>query len=357
MSTAAGFESISTVGARPFRSRTRDVALAEMAIGTQIWETWNRISYQVFEAIVRDQARQAGETGAQAQNTWLCVPQLIANLACLVGVVSVTKGPSDALRRELLNESPEDGPTALNMPKTIITLVGDELRQWENSLHAVSKPGMFTLARRIIIHPKFTKSYGYHTFVTLNNLAVEMKIYDSPSEILQWIQKNLRLSSSLLTCPFKLWRGGEGHIKKDVIIKDTLTRDLAKTNHKCPIFAWASHFQVAFKSGIFESEVVFTKSGVPDHKDEEMYVRFHSEKPKMRQCSAGRATILEVPTNTPSIFLYFVTEVERSMTGPQLLDIIKEVQKATPDTHTAYIPIWWPHENVSNVAKGIKVSG
>lgn len=55
---------------------------------------------------------------------------------------------------------------------------------------------MFTLARRIIVHPKFTKSYGYNTFVTMNNLGVEAKIYDGPAEILQWIQKNLRVGDT-----------------------------------------------------------------------------------------------------------------------------------------------------------------
>ncbi|VDP33019.1 unnamed protein product [Heligmosomoides polygyrus] len=256
-----------------------------MAVGSKIWESWNRISYQVFQAIVRDEARQArDDPSAQVRNTWLCVPQLISNLACLTACTSAAGGPGDALRRELMNESPETGSIALNMPRTMMNLVGDELRQWENFLHSVSKPGMFTLARRIIVHPKFTKSYGYNTFVTMNNLGVEAKIYDGPAEILQWIQKNLRAP------------------------KETINREIiiTKSNQKCPIFAWASH--------------------------------------------------LQVPTNSTSVFLYFVTEVERSVTGPQLLDMIKEMQKTNPETHTAYVPIWWPHEHVSNVAKGIKNS-
>ncbi|KAK6052833.1 hypothetical protein COOONC_09662, partial [Cooperia oncophora] len=194
--------------------------------------------------------------------------------------------------------------------------------------------GIFTLARRILVHPKFTKSYAYNTFVTLNSLGVEMKIFDGPNEIVQWIQKNLR------------------------VVKESITRDIimAKSNQRCPIFAWASHFQITFKSGIFESESVFTMSGTADAKGEEMYIRFHSEKPKMRFCSSGRTGILEVPTNATSVFLYFVTDVERSTTGPQLVEMIREVQKTTPETHTAYIPIWWPHDSVSNVAKGIKNS-
>lgn len=328
-----------------------------MAVGSKIWESWNRISYQVFQAIVRDEARQArDDPSAQVRNTWLCVPQLISNLACLTACTSAAGGPGDALRRELMNESPETGSIALNMPRTMMNLVGDELRQWENFLHSVSKPGMFTLARRIIVHPKFTKSYGYNTFVTMNNLGVEAKIYDGPAEILQWIQKNLRITS-LSACPFEIWRGAETHLKKEAP-KETINREIiiTKSNQKCPIFAWASHLQIAFKSGIFESEVVFTMSGTTDKKGEELYIRFHSEKPKMRHCSVGRTGILEVPTNSTSVFLYFVTEVERSVTGPQLLDMIKEMQKTNPETHTAYVPIWWPHEHVSNVAKGIKNS-
>lgn len=46
----------------------------------------------------------------------------------------------------------------------------------------------------MIVHPKFTKSYAYNTFVTLNNLGVEVKIFDGSSEIVQWIQKSLRVS-------------------------------------------------------------------------------------------------------------------------------------------------------------------
>ncbi|KJH41539.1 hypothetical protein DICVIV_12490 [Dictyocaulus viviparus] len=240
--------------------------------------------------------------------------------------------------------------------RVVMNLIGDELRQWENALHATAKPGIFTVARRIMVHPKFTKSYAYNTFVTLNSIGVEMKIFDGPSEIVQWIQKNLKLNT-IQQCPFEMWKGGDTRIKKEVL-KETGNRDLlsTKSNQRCPIFVWASHYQIAFKSGIFESEVVFTASGTRDCIGEEMYARFHNEKPKMRYCSAGRSGILEVPTNSSSIFLYFITDIERSITGPQLLDMIKEVQKITPDTHTAYIPIWWPHNQVSNVAKGIKIS-
>ncbi|XGW18128.1 hypothetical protein V3C99_002608 [Haemonchus contortus] len=338
------------------RSKNRELA-AELAVGSNIWETWNRISYQVFDAIVHDDARQAHDNASfQANNTWLCVPQLISNLACLTSVAAVSNGPGEALRRELMNESAEAGSTASNMPRTLMNLIGEELRQWENALHSSSKPGLFSLARRILVHPKFTKSYAYNTFAALNSLGVEMKILEGPSEMVQWIQKSLKLTT-LLTCPFELWRGGDPHMKKETI-KETMTRDiiLAKSNQRCPIFAWASHYQITFKSGIFESESVFTRSGVADAKGEEMYVRFHSDRPKMRYCSCGRTGILEVPTNAPNVFLYFVTDVERSTSGPQLVDMIREVQKTRPETHTAYIPIWWPHNSVSNIAKGIKNS-
>lgn len=116
---------------RAHRSRTRDIVVADMAVGSKIWESWNRISYQVFQAIVRDEARQArDDPSAQVRNTWLCVPQLISNLACLTACTSAAGGPGDALRRELMNESPETGSIALNMPRTMMNLVGDELRQW-----------------------------------------------------------------------------------------------------------------------------------------------------------------------------------------------------------------------------------
>ncbi|KAL6726438.1 hypothetical protein Aduo_008406 [Ancylostoma duodenale] len=277
--------------------------------------------------------------------------------------------PTETLRRELLNETPS-AASHVNMIRVIMTLIGDELRQWENALHSGSKPGNFAVARRMIVHPKFTKSYAYNTFVTLNNLGVEVKIFDGTNEIVQWIQKSLR-ASFVTTCPFELWRSGDTHLKKEVT-KEPVSRDvlMTKSNQRCPIFAWASHFQIfklicvvesysfkiAFKSGIFESEAVFTMSGSQSSRGEEMYVRFHSDKPKMRYCSAGRTGILEVPTNSSDIFLYFLTDVERSATGPQLLDMIREVQKITPETHTAYVPLWWLHDKVSNVAKGIKNS-
>ncbi|VDK48413.1 unnamed protein product, partial [Cylicostephanus goldi] len=124
--------------------------------------------------------------------------------------------------------------------------------------------GTFATARRMIVHPKFTKSYSYNTFITLNNFGVEVKIFDGTAEIVQWIHKSLR-----------------------VIRESTITRDptMSKSNQRCPIFAWASHYQVsyfdcfllcfiencmiildkfaqiAFKSGMFESEAVFTISG------------------------------------------------------------------------------------------------
>ncbi|KAJ1370834.1 hypothetical protein KIN20_032647 [Parelaphostrongylus tenuis] len=46
------------------------------------------------------------------ENTWLCVPQLISNLACLTSAAPA--GPNDALRRELTNESAESAG-ALNL--------------------------------------------------------------------------------------------------------------------------------------------------------------------------------------------------------------------------------------------------
>ncbi|KAJ1370833.1 hypothetical protein KIN20_032646 [Parelaphostrongylus tenuis] len=95
-----------------------------------------------------------------------------------------------------------------------MNLIGDELRQWENALHLAAKPGIFTIARRIIVHPKFTKSYAYNTFVTLNSFGVEMKIFDGPAEMVQWIQKNLKLDT-VQHCPFEMWRGGETHLKKE----------------------------------------------------------------------------------------------------------------------------------------------
>ncbi|ETN72970.1 hypothetical protein NECAME_13664 [Necator americanus] len=122
--------------------------------------------------------------------------------------------------------------------RVIMNIIGEELRQWENALHSISKPGIFAVARRMIVHPKFTKSYAYNTFVTLNNLGVEVKIFDGSNEIIQWIQKSLKIT---------------------------------------------------FKSGIFESEAVFTTSGSQENKGEEMYLRFHSEKPKMKFCSIGKS--------------------------------------------------------------------
>ncbi|KAK6744155.1 hypothetical protein RB195_011081 [Necator americanus] len=326
----------------------------EMAIGPKIWETWNQLSYQVFDAMIREEQWLAeGENGPSMSNTWLCVPQLISNLACLTGAASSLNGPSETLRRELLNEAP-GVESHVNMIRVIMNIIGEELRQWENALHSISKPGIFAVARRMIVHPKFTKSYAYNTFVTLNNLGVEVKIFDGSNEIIQWIQKSLK-AGSVNTCPFELWRSGETVLKKEAP-REAVGRDLlmSKSNQRCPIFAWASHFQITFKSGIFESEAVFTMSGSQENKGEEMYLRFHSEKPKMKFCSIGRTGILEVPTNSSNIFLYFVTDVERALTGPQLLDMIREVQKAVPETHTAYIPIWWSQEKVSNVAKGIK---
>ncbi|RCN52695.1 hypothetical protein ANCCAN_01071 [Ancylostoma caninum] len=69
----------------------------------------------------------------------------------------------------------------------------------------------------MIVHPKFTKSYAYNTFVALNNLGVEVKIFDGTSEIVQWIQKSLR-ASFVTTCPFELWRSGDAHLKKELYI-------------------------------------------------------------------------------------------------------------------------------------------
>ncbi|PIO68888.1 hypothetical protein TELCIR_09309 [Teladorsagia circumcincta] len=98
------------------RSTTRDAVAADMAVGSNIWETWNRISYQVFEAIVRDDARLAQHDASfQPNNTWLCVPQLIANLACLTSVAAASNGPGEPLRRELMNESAEAGSAASKM--------------------------------------------------------------------------------------------------------------------------------------------------------------------------------------------------------------------------------------------------
>ncbi|VDM57737.1 unnamed protein product [Angiostrongylus costaricensis] len=249
-----------------------------------------------FRAIALDELRLSQRDPAhQLENTWLCVPQLISNLACLTSA------------------SPPG-------PKVVMNLIGDDLRQWENALHLAAKPGIFTVARRIMVHPKFTKSYAYDTFVTLNSIGVEMKIFDGPAEIVQWIQKNLKITTG-----FQI---GKESANRELII--------AKSNQRCPIFAWSSHYQIAFKSGIFESEVVFTASGHPDSKGEEMYARFHNEKPKMRYCSAGRSGILEVPTNSSSIFLYFITDMERSITGPQLLDMIKDVQKSSLDAEPLF---------------------
>ncbi|KAE9419794.1 hypothetical protein Angca_001901, partial [Angiostrongylus cantonensis] len=36
--------------------------------------------------------------------------------------------------------------------------------------------------------------------------------------------------------------------------------------------------------------------------------------------------------------------------------LVEKILQVTPEVHTAYVPIWWPQNKVSNVAKGIKSS-
>ncbi|KJH50721.1 hypothetical protein DICVIV_03067 [Dictyocaulus viviparus] len=93
-------------------SKTHNLGVPEMAVGPNIWEIWNRISYQVFEAIALDEQRLTQHDPTRnLQNTWLCVPQLISNLVCLTS--ASLPGPSDALRRELLSQNVGAGGTSM----------------------------------------------------------------------------------------------------------------------------------------------------------------------------------------------------------------------------------------------------
>ncbi|KHJ79430.1 hypothetical protein OESDEN_20924 [Oesophagostomum dentatum] len=97
---------MSNMGTATTRTKTSEVKFPDLAIGPKIWETWNQLSYQVFDAITREELRLTAEEGNwPTNNTWLCVPQLISNLACLVCGAFSLNGPSEALRRELLNET------------------------------------------------------------------------------------------------------------------------------------------------------------------------------------------------------------------------------------------------------------
>uniref|UniRef100_A0A1I7XGN2 Profilin n=1 Tax=Heterorhabditis bacteriophora TaxID=37862 RepID=A0A1I7XGN2_HETBA len=105
------------------------------------------------------------------------------------------------------------------------------------------------------------------------------------------------MASFIRTCPFEIWKDGDTSMK-----------------------------EIAFKSGLLNSETVFSHAGQNNNEDD-LLVKFHNDNAKMRQCHLGKTSILEIPTNSPSISLYFITGIEKSMAGQQLMELIHTVKK------------------------------
>lgn len=128
-----------------------------------------------------------------SSNTIVCVPQIIATLE----IFAQAAAPNcRKFIRELI--FPECSSLISNGN------LASYIDEWEKAAHAAATPGCFITQRRFLVHPTYTKSYGFETFTTLKAMGTEVKIMSNyniaeqkdidpkeidPKEVVDWLRR------------------------------------------------------------------------------------------------------------------------------------------------------------------------
>ncbi|VDM26683.1 unnamed protein product [Toxocara canis] len=266
-------------------------------------------------------------------NDIICVPQLLAMIALLSEV-------ADHRARAALNEYLQpNGKAALPQQ---ISPISEYIRFWEEFAETAAKPGSFNSNRRLLIHPMYTKSYGFETFMALKYLGIEMKIFEPQSgisELIAWIRRSCKTEEGVLTIPYKLWKNPESK-----------TTDLQMTNNqKCPILLFASHFYIPMSTNILDVNHVYVMNFRDKEECEVVACRYWCrEMPPFRCISLPSGLMITLPTFCDDIAAYCISNVDENSfkDAKELTDLIATIRTNDEQNYSfvwlteIYIPLF-----------------
>ncbi|KHN75214.1 hypothetical protein Tcan_10433, partial [Toxocara canis] len=267
-------------------------------------ELWTSTAFRTFLSLMGDRGRH---------NDIICVPQLLAMIALLSEV-------ADHRARAALNEYLQpNGKAALPQQ---ISPISEYIRFWEEFAETAAKPGSFNSNRRLLIHPMYTKSYGFETFMALKYLGIEMKIFEPQSgisELIAWIRRSCKTEEGVLTIPYKLWKNPESK-----------TTDLQMTNNqKCPILLFASHFYIPMSTNILDVNHVYVMNFRDKEECEVVACRYWCrEMPPFRCISLPSGLMITLPTFCDDIAAYCISNVDENSfkDAKELTDLIATIR-------------------------------
>uniref|UniRef100_A0A7E4V003 ATP-dependent DNA helicase n=1 Tax=Panagrellus redivivus TaxID=6233 RepID=A0A7E4V003_PANRE len=264
-----------------------------------------------------------------AFNTTVCVPQIIATLELFAQTAALNC--RNFIRSLIFPES--SSQLLFNGSLSIY------LEQWENSAHEAARPGSFTMQRRILVHPTFTKSYGFETFMTLKSLGTEVKIMygNYLTEIAEWLRRACKIDGfPEKAAPISFWQMAR---------RDQQTVN----NQKCPIFIAASHFEFPIKSNVLDCERVYTTDFTPTSG---MPIKVLSCKLYCNPLSPFKSVkigeesmMITLPTSCENLNLYVIEncDVLDMKDANQLKKYITDCDKAKPnkDVTSIFLPCFF----------------
>uniref|UniRef100_A0A915BVX1 Serpin domain-containing protein n=1 Tax=Parascaris univalens TaxID=6257 RepID=A0A915BVX1_PARUN len=318
--TAEGFRSTDLVVAdeKFGQQRNRNMANKEASafVTERHVQLWTSTAFRTFLSLVGDRGRH---------NDIICVPQLLAVIALLSEV-------ADHRARVALNEYLQPNAKAA-LPQQI-SPISEYLRSWEEFAETAAKPGSFNSNRRLLIHPMYTKSYGFETFMALKYLGIEMKIFEPQSgisELIAWIRRSCRTEEGALKIPYELWKNPESK-----------SADLQMTNNqKCPILLLASHFYIPMSTNILDVNHVYLMNFKDREECEVVACRYWCrDMPPFRCISLPSGFMITLPTFCDDIAAYCVSNVDESSfkDAKELTDLVAAI-RATDEQNCSFTPL------------------
>uniref|UniRef100_A0A914YY71 Uncharacterized protein n=2 Tax=Panagrolaimus superbus TaxID=310955 RepID=A0A914YY71_9BILA len=318
-------------------TKAEDEIFPTLAEKDKLLAEWLEIAVAVYNNQV---------TPKNAENTIICVPQLITTLEFFAQTASETP------QRNIKNILYHSTSSSLANKKN---LLANFLMDWERNIATYAKPGNFCTQRRLLVNHGFTKSYSLDTFTTFNMLGIEVKIlFNEGSDIIRWFKNGCKMKQypETLGNPINLWPK-----RND---STALEKHRETNNCKCPIFVAVSHFEFPFKSCAFDNAKLYQISFRPSPSEKIQVLAFRITCTKLMPLRfnqiAPKCRIIELPSVAEHLSMYIIENCDEIaiQNGNELKQYILSMKNAQVDNEieSLYIPSFFGYPKTTlNIAQ------
>ncbi|KAE9552677.1 hypothetical protein FO519_004119 [Halicephalobus sp. NKZ332] len=306
-------------------------------ISEQHLQRWYNIAFEIYLTLTESH---------NDRNTVVCIPQVIATLELFAQAADVN---CRNYVREVI--FPENFPLYSYNGN-----LSSYIEAWENSINEAARPGIFRTQRKFLVHPCYSKSYGFETFMALKSLKTEIKIlyHNAEKEFASWMKRMCKAEDVPEKLnPIEIWPSSTGKEYPQMI-----------NNRKCPIFIAVSHFEFPLEFNVLDREKVYITSF---QQIQGKSIDVYSCKLKMSHLfpfkflKINSSSIISLPVSCDNLSVYIIDNYDalEIKTPEKLMEHINSMNRAqiNKSIKNLYLPLFFKFpEKTMNVGQALNSS-